>query len=93
LGHAAILEAQMLMLSAHNMLNPQDGSPVTLPSQDMILGLYYLTKPRKSVGEIKVKGEGSTFYSAEEVIIAFNEGKIDLHAVIKVVQNGRMDEW
>ncbi|MBK9734588.1 MAG: DNA-directed RNA polymerase subunit beta' [Saprospiraceae bacterium] len=84
LGHAAILEAQMLMLSAHNMLNPQDGSPVTLPSQDMVLGLYYLTKPRKSAGEIKVKGEGSTFYSAEEVIIGFNEGKVDLHAVIKV---------
>ncbi len=87
LGHAAILEAQMLMLSAHNMLNPQDGSPVMLPSQDMVLGLYYLTKPRKSVGDIKVKGEGSIFYSAEEVIIAFNEGKIDLHAVIKVRAN------
>ena len=84
LGHAAILEAQILMLSAHNMLNPQDGSPVTLPSQDMVLGLYYLTKPKKSVGDIKVKGEGKTFYSAEEVVIAFNEGAIDLHAVIKV---------
>jgi DNA-directed RNA polymerase subunit beta' len=84
LGHAAILEAQMLMLSAHNMLNPQDGSPVTLPSQDMILGLYYLTKPRKSTADIKVKGEGKTFYSAEEVVIAFNEGQIDLHATIKV---------
>ncbi len=92
LGHAAILEAQMLMLSAHNMLNPQDGSPVMLPSQDMVLGLYYLTKPRKSVGEIKVKGEGSTFYSAEEVIIAFNEGKIDLHAVIKVRANVEVEE-
>jgi DNA-directed RNA polymerase subunit beta' len=84
LGHAAILEAQMLMLSSHNMLNPQDGSPVTLPSQDMILGLYYLTKQRKSQGDIKVAGEGSKFYSAEEVIIAFNEGMIDLHAIIKV---------
>ncbi|MBK9254577.1 MAG: DNA-directed RNA polymerase subunit beta' [Saprospiraceae bacterium] len=84
LGHAAILEAQMLMLSAHNMLNPQDGSPVTLPSQDMVLGLYYLTKPKKSTAEIKVKGEGKTFYSQEEVVIAFNEGKADLHAVIKV---------
>jgi len=92
LGHAAILEAQMLMLSAHNMLNPQDGSPVMLPSQDMVLGLYYLTKPRKSVGEIKVKGEGSTFYSAEEVIIAFNEGKIDLHAVIKVRANVELED-
>jgi DNA-directed RNA polymerase subunit beta' len=84
LGHAAILEAQMLMLSAHNMLNPQDGSPVLLPSQDMVLGLYYLTKPRRSQGDIKVKGEGRTFYSAEEVVIAFNEGQIDLHAIIKV---------
>jgi DNA-directed RNA polymerase subunit beta' len=87
LGHAAILEAQMLMLSAHNMLNPQDGSPVTLPSQDMVLGLYYLTKPRKSNADNKVKGEGKVFYSAEEVIIAFNEGKIDLHAIIKVRVN------
>jgi len=84
LGHAAILEAQMLMLSSHNMLNPQDGSPVTLPSQDMVLGLYYLTKPKKSTPEIKVKGEGSIFYSDEEVVIAFNEGKVELHAVIKV---------
>jgi DNA-directed RNA polymerase subunit beta' len=73
------LEAQILMLSAHNMLNPQDGSPVTLPSQDMVLGLYYLTKPRKSTADIKVLGEGRTFYSDEEVIIAFNEGKVDLH--------------
>jgi DNA-directed RNA polymerase subunit beta' len=84
LGHAAILEAQMLMLSSHNMLNPQDGSPVTLPSQDMVLGLYYLTKQRKSQGDIKVAGEGAKFYSAEEVVIAFNEGMIDLHATIKV---------
>ncbi len=87
LGHAAILEAQMLMLSSHNMLNPQDGSPVTLPSQDMVLGLYYLTKHKKSTPEIAVKGEGKTFYSAEEVIIAFNEGVIDLHAIIKVRAN------
>lgn len=84
LGHAAILEAQMLMLSSHNLLNPQDGSPVTLPSQDMVLGLYYLTKPKKSTADIKVAGEGRTFYSPEEVIIAFNEKKVDLHAVIKV---------
>jgi DNA-directed RNA polymerase subunit beta' len=87
LGHAAILEAQILMLSAHNMLNPQDGSPVTLPSQDMVLGLYYLTKPRKSTADIKVLGEGRTFYSDEEVIIAFNEGKVDLHSMIKVRAN------
>ncbi|MCZ2100839.1 MAG: DNA-directed RNA polymerase subunit beta' [Chitinophagales bacterium] len=84
LGHAAILEAQMLMLSSHNMLNPLDGSPVTLPSQDMVLGLYYLTKPRKSTAERKVNGEGRTFYSEEEAIIAFNEGKADLHAIVKV---------
>ncbi|KXK40604.1 MAG: DNA-directed RNA polymerase subunit beta' [Saprospiraceae bacterium] len=84
LGHAAILEAQMLMLSAHNMLNPQDGSPITLPSQDMVLGLYYLTKPKKSTAELKVKGEGKTFYSPEEVIIAFNEGAVEMHAIIKV---------
>ena len=84
LSQAAILEAQLLMLSAHNMLNPQDGSPVTLPSQDMVLGLYYLTKEKKSTPEIKVQGEGGIFYSAEEVIIAHNEGKLDLHASIKV---------
>jgi len=84
LSHASILEAQMLMLSSHNMLNPQNGTPVTLPSQDMVLGLYYITKERKSTPENKVKGEGMTFYSAEEVIIALNEGIIDLHARIKV---------
>ncbi len=84
LGHAAILEAQMLMLSSHNMLNPQDGSPVTLPSQDMVLGLYYLTKSKKSTPDNKVLGEGRTFYSEEEAIIAFNEGKVALHAIVKV---------
>ena len=83
LSHAAILEAQVLMLSAHNMLNPQNGSPVTLPSQDMVLGLYYITKERSSTDEIKVKGEGRRFYSPEEVIIAYNEGQLDLHAKIK----------
>ena len=82
LSQAAILEAQVLMLSAHNMLNPQNGTPVTLPSQDMVLGLYYITKQRRSEGEIKVKGEGRKFYSSEEVMIAYNEGKLDLHAVI-----------
>ncbi len=87
LGHAAILEAQMLMLSSHNMLNPQDGSPVTLPSQDMVLGLYYLTKHKKSTPDSPVKGEGKTFYSSEEVIIAFNEGMVDLHAIVKVRAN------
>ncbi|MBK8490550.1 MAG: DNA-directed RNA polymerase subunit beta' [Saprospirales bacterium] len=84
LSQASILEAQVLMLSSHNMLNPQDGSPVTLPSQDMVLGLYYITKARKSTPEIKVKGDGMTFYSPEEVIIAYNEGVVDLHAPIKV---------
>jgi len=82
LSHAAILEAQMLMLSAHNMLNPQDGSPITLPSQDMVLGLYYLTKSAQD--EKSAKGGGMTFYSAEEVVIAYNEGQVDLHAPIKV---------
>jgi DNA-directed RNA polymerase subunit beta' len=84
LGQAAILEAQLLMLASHNMLNPQDGSPVTLPSQDMVLGLYYLTKERRSENGTKVAGEGKTFYSAEEVVIAHNEGQLDLHALIKV---------
>jgi DNA-directed RNA polymerase subunit beta' len=83
LSHAAILEAQVLMLSSHNMLNPQDGSPITLPSQDMVLGLYYLTKERKSIPENPVKGEGRRFYSPEEVTIAYNEGQLDLHAAVE----------
>jgi DNA-directed RNA polymerase subunit beta' len=83
LSHAAILEAQVLMLSSHNMLNPQDGSPITLPSQDMVLGLYYLTKERKSIPENPVKGEGRRFYAYEEVAIAYNEGQVDLHAAIE----------
>ena len=87
LSHAAILEAQVLMLSAHNMLNPQDGSPITLPSQDMVLGLYYLSKELRSEGKNKVLGEGRTFYSPEEVRIAYNEGQLDLHAVVKVRVN------
>ncbi|HNB61652.1 MAG TPA: DNA-directed RNA polymerase subunit beta', partial [Saprospiraceae bacterium] len=84
LSQASIIEAQLLMLSSHNMLNPQDGSPVTLPSQDMVLGLYYLTKPKVSTPESPVRGEGMKFYSSEEVLIALNEGKLDLHAQIKV---------
>ncbi len=84
LGHAAILETQLLMLASHNILNPANGAPITVPSQDMVLGLYYMTKARKSEGEDKVAGEGMTFYSPEEVIIAYNERSIDLHAVIKV---------
>ncbi|MEO1434005.1 MAG: DNA-directed RNA polymerase subunit beta' [Bacteroidota bacterium] len=84
LSNAAVLEAQILMLAPHNMLNPQDGSPITLPSQDMVLGLYYITKGKKNTPEEPVRGEGMTFYSAEEVIIAYNEQRIDLHAWIKV---------
>lgn len=84
LSPAAILEAQVLMLSSHNMLNPQNGTPITLPSQDMVLGLYYITKELKSEKGLEVKGEGRTFYSAEEVMIAYNEGQLDLHARIKV---------
>ncbi|MBK8521514.1 MAG: DNA-directed RNA polymerase subunit beta' [Chitinophagaceae bacterium] len=84
LSSAAILEAQLLMLSSHNILNPQNGTPITLPSQDMVLGLYYITKGKKSTPEEKVKGEGKSFYSPEEVIIAYNEKVIDLHANIKV---------
>jgi DNA-directed RNA polymerase subunit beta' len=83
LSQAAILEAQVLMLSSHNMLNPQNGAPITLPSQDMVLGLYYLTKGKKSTKEEEIRGEGRTFYSEEEVRIAFNEGQVDLHAWIK----------
>ncbi len=84
LSNAAVLEAQLLMLSSHNILNPQNGTPITLPSQDMVLGLYYISKGKKSTEEEKVQGEGKAFYSAEEVIIAYNEGKADLHAHIKV---------
>ena len=84
LGPAAILEAQMLMLGSHNILNPANGAPVTVPSQDMVLGLYYITKSRVGTPEHPCKGEGMTFYSPEEVIIAFNEAKLDLHANIKV---------
>ncbi len=84
LGNAAILEAQMLMLASHNILNPANGAPIAVPSQDMVLGLYYITKGKKSTTDAIVKGEGSTFYSPEEVIIAYNENKLDLHAHIKV---------
>jgi len=84
LGHAAILEAQLLMLASHNILNPANGAPITVPSQDMVLGLYYITKGRKSEKDKPVMGEGRVFYSPEEVIIAYNEKRIDLHAWIKV---------
>ena len=79
LGNAAVLEAQMLMLASHNLLNPANGAPITVPSQDMVLGLYYMTKARPGA-----RGEGMIFYSTEEVIIAHNENVIDLHAIIKV---------
>jgi DNA-directed RNA polymerase subunit beta' len=88
LGNAAILEAQLLMLASHNILNPANGAPITVPSQDMVLGLYYITKIRKSTKEHVVKGEGMTLYSPEEVKIAYNEKRLDLHASIKVkIQN------
>ena len=92
LSHAAILEAQLLMLSSHNILNPQNGTPITLPSQDMVLGLYYITKGKKSIEGEKVKGEGKAFYSMEEVIIAYNEKQVDLHAHIKVKTLVRTDK-
>jgi DNA-directed RNA polymerase subunit beta' len=84
LGPEAILEAQLLMLASHNILNPANGAPITVPSQDMVLGLYYMTKERLSTPEHKVKGEGLTFYAHEEVQIAFNEKAVDLNARIKV---------
>ena len=84
LGNAAIIEAQMLMLASHNILNPANGAPITVPSQDMVLGLYYITKSRKGTPERPVKGEGLTFYSYEELNIAYNEGMVDLHAAIKI---------
>lgn len=87
LGNAAILETQILMLASHNILNPANGAPITVPSQDMVLGLYYMTKGRKSTKEHNVKGEGFRFYSPTEVIIAFNEKKVDLHAIIHVRTN------
>jgi DNA-directed RNA polymerase subunit beta' len=92
LGNDAILEAQMLMLASHNILNPANGAPIAVPSQDMVLGLYYITKARKSSPEHIVKGEGLSFYSPEEVIIAYNEGAIDLHAIIKVLINEELIE-
>jgi len=89
LSNAAVLEAQLLMLASHNILNPQNGTPITLPSQDMVLGLYYITKGKKSTEKEKVVGEGKVFYSTDEVIIAYNERVVDLHAYIKVKTNIR----
>jgi DNA-directed RNA polymerase subunit beta' len=92
LGNAAILEAQILMLGAHNIINPANGAPIAVPSQDMVLGLYYMTKGRRSIPENPVYGEGLRFYGPEEVIIAWNEKKIDLHAWIHVRVNVRKDD-
>ena len=80
LSNEAILEAQMLMLQSHNILNPAHGAPITVPAQDMVLGLYYITKLRAGA-----KGEGLTFYGPEEALIAYNEGKVDIHAPVKVI--------
>ena len=86
LSNEAILEAQLLMLQSHNILNPANGAPITVPSQDMVLGLYYITKIRPGA-----KGEGLTFYGPEEAIIAHNEGKCDLHAQVKVIVDDVVD--
>ena len=82
LSNEAILEAQMLMLQSHNILNPANGAPITVPAQDMVLGLYYITKLREGA-----KGQGLTFYGPEEALIAYNEGKVDIHAPVKVLVN------
>ena len=82
LSNEAILEAQMLMLQSHNILNPANGAPITVPAQDMVLGLYYITKLREGA-----KGQGLTFYGLEEALIAYNEGKVDIHAPVKVLVN------
>ena len=87
LSNEAILEAQLLMLGSHNILDPANGNPITVPSQDMILGLYYITKERAGA-----KGEGLVFYSEEEAIIALNEGRVDIHAKVKVRVNGQIIE-
>ncbi|NLO49800.1 MAG: DNA-directed RNA polymerase subunit beta' [Bacteroidales bacterium] len=92
LGNAAILEAQILMLASHNILNPANGAPIAVPSQDMVLGLYYITKSRKSTPELPIKGEGYKFNSPEEVIIAYNEKKVDLHAIIPVCLPMRQED-
>ncbi|WP_185868395.1 DNA-directed RNA polymerase subunit beta' [Blattabacterium cuenoti] len=92
LSYASILEAQLLMLASQNILNPANGSPITVPSQDMVLGLYYMTKPLLSDDNKKIKGEGKIFYSPEEVEIAYNQKIVDLHALIKVKVNIRKNK-
>ena len=86
LSNEAVLEAQILMLQSHNILNPANGAPITVPSQDMVLGLYYITKLRPGA-----KGEGLTFYGPEEAVIAYNEGRCDLHASVKVIVKDLID--
>ena len=86
LSNEAVLETQVLMLQSHNILNPANGAPITVPSQDMVLGLYYITKIRPGA-----KGEGLTFYGSEEAIIAYNEKKCDLHSQVKVIVDDLVD--
>ncbi|WP_333852226.1 DNA-directed RNA polymerase subunit beta' [Epilithonimonas sp.] len=94
LGPEAILEAQLLMLGSQNILNPANGSPITVPSQDMVLGLYFMTKEAHSTDENKIQGEGLAFYSPEEVEIAYAEGKVSLNAKVRcrlpVKENGEI---
>ncbi|WP_159469243.1 DNA-directed RNA polymerase subunit beta' [Dyadobacter sp. 3J3] len=92
LGQEAVLEASMLMLSSHNILNPANGAPITVPSQDMVLGLYYVTKGRVSTPEYPIIGEGMILYGPDEVIIAINEGKLSKHANIKCRLRVRNDD-
>ena len=87
LSNEAILEAQILMLQSHNILNPANGAPITVPSQDMVLGLYYITKLRPGA-----KGEGLTFYGPEEAIIAYNEKRVDVHAPVFVVVDDKLED-
>jgi len=87
LGHEAIIESQLLMLSSHNILSPADGAPVVVPTQDMVLGLYYITKGRRGTQDNPSKGEGMTFYSPEEALVAHNHGTVNLHAFINVKVN------
>jgi len=92
LGQEAVLEASMLMLSSHNILNPANGAPIAVPSQDMVLGLYYVTKGRKGTKKEPEMGEGMSFYGAEEVIIAINEERLSKHAFIKVKATVRKED-
>ena len=88
----AIIEASLLMLGSNNILNPANGAPITVPSQDMVLGLYYVSKGRKSTKDNSIKGEGSIFSNSKEVIISLNEGKIEKNAYIKLRTNLRKSD-